>query len=81
MFPKRSSPTLCLALCAALISGGSFAQTRDTLKGGSEYDKKMQQAGMSGMSAMSGDGSMVAKKPVAKKKRGKAKSKKADAAQ
>lgn len=69
MFPERKSHALIFALCALLISAGSSAQTRGTLKGGSDYDRNMQQAGMSGMSGMSGDGSLIADKPVKKKKR------------
>lgn len=69
MVSKRKCTALILAVSALLTSALSPAQTRGTLKDGSEYDRTMQQAGMTGMTGMSGDGSVVAKKPVKKKPR------------
>lgn len=53
---------------------------RGTLKGGSEYERNLEQAGMSGMSGMSGMHGMEASKPAAKKKAAKKAAKKAQAA-
>lgn len=52
---------------------------RGTLKGGSEYERSLEQAGMSGMSGMSGMHGLEASKPVAKKKAAKKVAKKAPA--
>ena len=51
---KKSVSTLVAALCLAVASTAAVAQTQRTTKGGSDYERSMQQAGMSGMSGMSG---------------------------
>lgn len=73
--------TLIAALCLALTSSAAIAQsTQKTTKGGSDYERSMQQAGMSGMSGMSGmTGTTVApaEKPAAKPAKAKKSKKKA----
>lgn len=68
---QKTASTLIAALCLALAGSAAIAQsTQQTTKGGSDYERSMQQAGMSGMSGMSGmTGTTVAptEKPAAKK--------------
>lgn len=83
MLIRKTLTTLVVAAMAAAISPVTFAadkaaeapaSSRSTVKGGSDYEKTMQQTGMSAMSGMSGDHSMTAEKKPAKA--GKAKKKK-----
>lgn len=70
---QKSVSTLVAALCLAITSTAAVAQsTHRETKGGSDYERSMQQAGMSGMSGMSGmTGTTVA--PAEKKAAKKAK--------
>ncbi len=84
---RKTLPLLVAGLCTAFLATATLAEEkpaaatsgRGTVKGGSDYERSMQQAGMSGMSGMSGEHSMTAKKPAGAKKK-KAGKKKAAAA-
>lgn len=92
---KKLVSSLAAALCLSAVAGvvsaadekaaGTNGSTRGTLKGGSSYEKNLEQAGMSGMSGFTGMSGMEAKAPAtpakAKTKAKRKKAKKPAAAQ
>lgn len=70
----KHTSALSIALCGLALAG-QVAAAPNTLKGGSEYEQRLQQSGMSGMSGMSSGGGTTSGAPAksAKKKAAKAK--------
>lgn len=74
----KPTTTLTVALLGLALAG-PLPAAPNTLKGGSDYEQRLQQSGMSGMSGMSGNTGTSAGAPAKAGKKKTAKGKKAAA--